>query len=138
MTGISKARARPTRGLRHESNGARMLSAGYRFVLVSALVAIVALPSVPAAAGPASDYRGQASADHRLLESANVGDVAGVRDAMAAGASVDSKDSNGMTPLLWAAYRGHIGIVKHLLKNGADVEQLDSRGSHLEFRLLFA
>ncbi|KAH3462598.1 hypothetical protein KXW89_007969, partial [Aspergillus fumigatus] len=42
---------------------------------------------------------------------------------------LESKDSDGQTPLSWAAENGHEGIVKLLLDTGrVDVESKDSDG----------
>jgi ankyrin repeat protein len=43
-----------------------------------------------------------------LHEAAGDGDVAEVRQLMAAGAEVDEKGEHGMTPLHWAATDGHV------------------------------
>jgi ankyrin repeat protein len=44
------------------------------------------------------------------------------------GANIHQADSDGETPLLWAARYGHIQIVELLLENGADIHQADSNG----------
>ncbi len=43
------------------------------------------------------------------------------------GADVDILDSNGMTPLMWAAQEGHLAMVKLLIEAGADVTIEDSQ-----------
>jgi ankyrin repeat protein len=44
------------------------------------------------------------------------------------GADVDSKDSSGRTPLLWAIENGHKAVVELLLEKGANVDSKDSGG----------
>ncbi|KAK6525995.1 hypothetical protein TWF281_011036 [Arthrobotrys megalospora] len=43
------------------------------------------------------------------------------------GANPESEDKEGRTPLLWAAERGHIDVVKLLLCEGADLEARDGK-----------
>ena len=42
--------------------------------------------------------------------------------------SVEARDSDSWTPLMWASYRGHAGIVKALLAAGADVNAASNYG----------
>ena len=42
--------------------------------------------------------------------------------------SVEARDSDGWTPLMWASNRGHAGIVKALLAAGADANAGNNRG----------
>ena len=42
--------------------------------------------------------------------------------------SVDARGGGGDTPLMWANYRGHAGIMKALLAAGADVNAADNHG----------
>lgn len=44
-------------------------------------------------------------------------------------ALLDAKDSDGETPLHYAALNGHLDCVKHLVRNGADVNLTDEEGS---------
>jgi ankyrin repeat domain-containing protein 50 len=44
------------------------------------------------------------------------------------GAEVDSKDNNSRTPLLWAAMYGNKAVVQLLLENSAEVDSRDSDG----------
>src|SRR6202034_4113065 len=45
--------------------------------------------------------------------------------------NLDSKDSNGQTPLSWAARNGHEAVVKLLLEKGAELETKDNNGRTL-------
>jgi ankyrin repeat protein len=42
--------------------------------------------------------------------------------------NVDTQDSNGRTPLLWAAWRGDTDTVNLLLNHGADIDKADNEG----------
>jgi ankyrin repeat protein len=42
--------------------------------------------------------------------------------------SVEARDSHGWTPLMWASFWGHAGIVKALLVAGADVNAANNYG----------
>ena len=64
----------------------------------------------------------------RLLTAAARGDDAAVRAALAAGAEVNTTDSNGRTALMLAAERGHHATVRALLDGGADAGRADRQG----------
>ena len=38
------------------------------------------------------------------------------------GAELDSKDEDGQTPLLWAAFFGHEAVAKLLVEKGAELD----------------
>jgi ankyrin repeat protein len=65
------------------------------------------------------------SADERLLRAATGGDLAGVGDALADGASIDATDTNGATALVLAAYGNHVAVARALVEAGADVNHKD-------------
>jgi len=56
------------------------------------------------------------------------GDAGKVKEKMAGGASVDSRDVDQRTPLMWAADRGQIDIVDLLIQAGANVNSQDNEG----------
>lgn len=58
-----------------------------------------------------------------IHEACKQGDLEGVRFHLKEGASVDLNDSEGYTPLYWAASEGHLAVVNHLLQYGADVNR---------------
>lgn len=59
--------------------------------------------------------------DMALLQAAATGNTIGVRQALANGANIETHDGQyGFTPLMWAAWRGHIGSLRELLKRGAN------------------
>lgn len=53
-----------------------------------------------------------------------------------AGAPIDTKDSNGQTPLFKAAVPGHLNVVRWLLENGADPKTKDAGGKSIEQAML--
>ncbi|CAM9913849.1 unnamed protein product [Ectocarpus sp. 8 AP-2014] len=57
----------------------------------------------------------------QLLLQAKAGNARGVKATVAAGASVNGSPTHGR-PLIAAAYRGHVSIVKFLAKRGAQLE----------------
>jgi ankyrin repeat protein len=63
-----------------------------------------------------------------LLDAANAGDLAGVRDALADGAAIDGHDQDGRSALSLAALRGDAPMVKFLLTQGADPNLQDEAG----------
>ncbi|MFW9983019.1 MAG: ankyrin repeat domain-containing protein [Candidatus Thorarchaeota archaeon] len=59
--------------------------------------------------------------DSKLHESAEEGNLEGVKNALEEGANLNAIDGRGMKPIHWAALRGHKEIVSILLEKGADV-----------------
>jgi ankyrin repeat protein len=47
---------------------------------------------------------------------------------IASGADVNAKDSEGWTPLHWAANYGHVDIARYLIAQGAEVNAKDGQG----------
>lgn len=85
---------------------------------------LVGIPTVSFSA-EAAEYVAQ----EQLFKGAEEGDVAMVEKALAAGASVNAKDSeSGYTPLMEAATSGQVEIVKLLLEKKADVHIQDNNG----------
>ena len=50
------------------------------------------------------------------------GDFQTVKYLISHGANIESKDTNGVTPLYIASRNGHIEIVKYLISHGANIE----------------
>ena len=69
-----------------------------------------------------------AADDGTLLDAAAAGDVAAVRDLLAAGHDVDLAGSDGTTPLLWAVYAGDLETVDTLIRAGAGVSTANGLG----------
>ena len=63
-----------------------------------------------------------------IIDDVRDGNLAGVRQALALGANVNETNSSGDTPLIMAAYKGHVEIVRLLLESGADVLACNSGG----------
>jgi RNA polymerase primary sigma factor len=61
-----------------------------------------------------------------------VGSAASVQARLAAGDSIDARDSRGRTALMIAAARGHLPICELLLSLGSDVRLVDSEGRTAE------
>ncbi len=61
-----------------------------------------------------------------LPEAAKRGDLAVVRQLLERGTSPDTRDSDGVTALMYAAEAGHAPVVRHLLERGADPNLRDS------------
>ncbi|WP_326805794.1 ankyrin repeat domain-containing protein [Streptomyces sp. NBC_01788] len=65
--------------------------------------------------------------DRALLDAAQRGDVAAVREALAAGADREARDAQGRTPLLRAALADEVEVARALVDAGADVNAQDER-----------
>ena len=63
--------------------------------------------------------------DPILIAAARAGDLAGVQQALAAGASVTAADADGQTALIAAAYGNHVDVAATLIAAGADVNAKD-------------
>ena len=64
----------------------------------------------------------------KLREAIREGDIEAVQQHLAAGADVNAKDEEGLTPLHLAASWGHKEIAELLIDNGADVNAKDDGG----------
>ena len=63
--------------------------------------------------------------DVDLITAVNEGEVSLVKKALARGEKIDQQETEmplvGMTPLMLAAHHGYLGVVEHLIAEGADV-----------------
>jgi ankyrin repeat protein len=64
----------------------------------------------------------------RPIQTAGNGYEAMVKLLVEKGADLESKDSDGRTPLSWAAENGYEAVVKLLVEKGADLESRDRVG----------
>ena len=79
---------------------------------------------------------GESEADRALLRAAGAGallragagDIAAVKQHLAAGVDVNVKGSSGGTPLHYATSLGHTEVAELLIAEGADVNAKDDRG----------
>src|SRR5262245_58826924 len=67
-----------------------------------------------------------AFADEALFAAARKGDVAAVRERLAAGADVNAKTPYGASALSFASEKGHLDVVRELLKANADPNVKDN------------
>ncbi|MGA8863029.1 MAG: ankyrin repeat domain-containing protein [Gallionella sp.] len=63
-----------------------------------------------------------------LIEAVRAGDLDSVRSMLAAGADVNSRDSEGSTLLMLASHAGNLAMVLALIGAGAQVNACDERG----------
>jgi len=66
-------------------------------------------------------------ADERLLGAAGTGDLAGIRDAIATGANVNTRDDDGRTPLMVATEARQTEAFRILVEAEADVDLQDDK-----------
>src|SRR4030095_4503564 len=90
-------------------------------------------PRPPPPAAPAADAAQAADAptdpDARLLTAAMLGDVAGVKKALADGAGANAVSDSGASALGLAALHGQLAAVNALLAAGASVSAADKGGT---------
>jgi ankyrin repeat protein len=66
------------------------------------------------------------------------GDVVAVQSALADGADPNGRDEYQLTPLMWAARRGHFSVFSELMKAGADLNAVDlTKSTFLHHAVLF-
>lgn len=64
-----------------------------------------------------------------ILKASQHGEVSVVRVLLGAGASVSIRStSDDASPLDWAAYEGHMGVLRVLIEHGMDVDSTSSKG----------
>jgi ankyrin repeat protein len=74
-----------------------------------------------------------------LLKAAQNSDVTQVRRNLNWGVDVNTRDSEGVTPLHWAAYFNSEGVAELLITYGADVNaKMNNGGTPLQLAALFA
>ena len=66
--------------------------------------------------------------NNKLINAAKNGDIKNVKELLAKGADVGTKNKNGETALHFAAWDGHVDVVKVLIEKGADVDAKDNDG----------
>lgn len=74
-----------------------------------------------------ADKPSKRQAERRLLEAAESGDATAAALAVRAGASLESRDERGRTPLLLAVTEDHLPVARLLVYLGADPDALDGQ-----------
>jgi uncharacterized protein len=74
-----------------------------------------------------ADQPSKRLANRRLLAAAERGDATAAALAIRAGASIETRDERGRTPLLLAATQDRLGVARLLVYLGADPDALDDR-----------
>ncbi|MCX6774435.1 MAG: ankyrin repeat domain-containing protein [Candidatus Micrarchaeota archaeon] len=64
----------------------------------------------------------------KLREASEKDDQVDIENLIKAGADVNSKDSGGWTPLMFAAQSGHMGICNLLIEKGAKIDAREENG----------
>jgi ankyrin repeat protein len=77
-----------------------------------------------------SETSGDAEHKKGLLEKANKGDMLAdvVSLLMSYRASIDARDKDGITAVMYASYHGHDGVVRALMRAGADITYRNKAG----------
>ena len=70
----------------------------------------------------------QSSKDHQLLRAAAVNDIQGVVSALEAKANINCRDGAGRTALMYATAPGFVGVVREIVKRGANPHLRDVSG----------
>lgn len=95
-----------------------------RFIMKPWLVAAVGSLAVAGLAAA-----GSARADSQLADLAQAGNDVAALKMIAAGTDVNAPQGDGATALNWATYRLDVGLVKALLKHGANPNNVNSFGA---------
>lgn len=66
--------------------------------------------------------------DFDLQRYSYIGDIKKVKESIFLGASIDSKDDENMSALMWAAYKNREEVVKYLVENGANINLKSQSG----------
>jgi len=62
-----------------------------------------------------------------VFHAAGTGDLEGVRNFIEVSkVDVNARESDGTTPLHWAALRNHLGVVQYLLDSGAEIDSVNT------------
>lgn len=75
------------------------------------------------------DYRQTMVVPRDLCSAARVNDLASIVTLLAGGADIEAPDPRGYTPLMLAAYNGHVQAVELLIARGANPNARDRAGN---------
>jgi hypothetical protein len=76
--------------------------------------------------------------NEEINDLARKGDLEGIHKLLLHGIAIDSRDRDGMTPLMWSSYYGHKNLVEFLLKNGADPTLKNHRNGNALIQAAYA
>jgi len=78
-----------------------------------------------------------ADLDEALLTAARKGDLEQVKALLAKGANLEAKTRHGVTPLYYAASRGHADVLNYLIEKGANINVEDTfyKSNALDFAI---
>ena len=105
------------------------MDTAFWIVVFGIIIVVVLDPLLDFLWPPPSDVWGSKG---RLIDSAKKGDTRKIRKLLAKDPSryfIDAKDSSGMTALMHAARKGHMEVVRILLREGADPNTLNPAGA---------
>ena len=71
---------------------------------------------------------GPSASDISIHDAAHTGNIEAVKKHLASGADLNTKDSEGGTPLHHTAWNGHKEVAELLIAEGANVNATDERG----------
>ena len=99
-----------------------------RLTMKSILISIVAAVLVVGCGGPSAP-------DISIHDAAHTGNIEAVKKHLASGADLNTKDSEGGTPLHHAAWNGHKEVAELLIEKGAVVNALGVNGTPLDWAI---
>lgn len=84
------------------------------------------------------DYLSSSQKRSSLYFLAKIGDVKAVDELLQKGQhDINERDFKGYSPLMYAAYHGHVELVRFLLQNGADPNSMDFNGNTILMGVCF-
>ncbi len=86
----------------------------------------------PSGYGPETYVQANSAVDKLLLDAAERGDIQAVEKALAQGANIDARDSNGYTALIQAISGDHTDIAKLLIEYGRPYEASAKYGADVK------
>jgi uncharacterized protein len=98
----------------------------FRFPFRTAAIAALLVPGLVHAADPAPTPVTKAHVQEMLFDAASMGRTDMIAPLLEAGADINAYDPRGFTPLILAAYDGHLDTVNALLDRKADACKPDA------------